>query len=135
MEGAGCWAPGVPAESKSTNGNNHQGMIFHALIPIIELSSKKNIEREIPFPFRVNVPPQKPKPVETKLIGKTGPTLHWLSSERWPHSFTEGWLCWGEDLPRNSNDLSCSFGPDTQLTKRTCGPSGLCEQTDVGPGW
>lgn len=56
MEDAGHWAPGVPAELKATNGNNHQGMIFHALIPITDLSSKKNIEGEIPFPFRPNVP-------------------------------------------------------------------------------
>lgn len=54
-------APGVPAKSEATNGNNHRGMIFHAWIPITDLSSKKNIEGEIPFPFKPNVPPQKPK--------------------------------------------------------------------------
>lgn len=55
-EGAGLCAPGVPAESKATNGNNHQGMIFHALIPITDLSSKKNTKGEISLPFKPNVP-------------------------------------------------------------------------------
>lgn len=64
-------APGVPAKSKASNGNNHQGMIFHALIPITDLSSKKNIEGEIPFPFKPNVPRRSQRLVETALTGKT----------------------------------------------------------------
>lgn len=68
--GALC-APGVPAKSKATNGNNHGGMIFHALIPITDLSSKKNIEGEIPFPFKPNVPHRSQRLMETILIGKT----------------------------------------------------------------
>lgn len=46
-------------------------MIFHALIPITDLSPKKNIEGEIPFSFKPNVPHRSQKLVETTLIGKT----------------------------------------------------------------
>lgn len=72
---------------EATNGNNHQGMIFHALIPITDLSSKKTIEGEIPFPFKPSVPPWKPEPVETKLVEKTENTLFPLLRERWQHSY------------------------------------------------
>ena len=71
MGGVGCSVLQVSAKSKATNGNNHQGMIFHALIPITDLSSKKNIEGEIPFPFKPNVPHRSQRFVETTLIGKT----------------------------------------------------------------
>lgn len=60
----------VSLQSKATNGNNHRGMIFHALIPITDLSSKKNIEGEIPFPFKPNVPHRSQGLVGTILIGK-----------------------------------------------------------------
>ena len=64
-------APGAIMQSKATNGNNHRGMIFHALIPITDLSSKKNIEGEIPFSFKPNVPHRSQRRVETTPIGKT----------------------------------------------------------------
>lgn len=69
--GWGLCAPGDSAKSKATNGNNHRVMIFHALIPITDLSSKKNIEGEIPFHFKPNVPNRSQRLVETTLIGKT----------------------------------------------------------------
>lgn len=64
-------APGAITQWKATNGNNHRGMIFHALIPITDLSSKKNIEGEIPFSFKLNVPHRSQRLVETTPIGRT----------------------------------------------------------------
>ena len=45
-------------------------MIFQALIPITDLSSKKNIGGEIPFLCKPNVPHRSQRLVETVLIGK-----------------------------------------------------------------
>lgn len=72
-------APGAIAKSNATNGNNHRGMIFHALIPITDLSSKKNIEGEIPFPFKPTAPHRSQRLVEKQpQLERLEHTLFWL---------------------------------------------------------
>lgn len=53
-------------------------MIFQALIPITDLSSKKNIGGEIPFLCKPNVPPQKPKACGNSSDWKVEYALFWL---------------------------------------------------------
>lgn len=72
-------APGAIVKSNATNGNNYRGMIFHALIPITDLPSKKNIEGEIPFPFKPTAPHRSQMVVEKQpRLERLEHTLFWL---------------------------------------------------------